>query len=445
MNDPAAKRPNLLVIMTDQQSANALGCASGGYFKTPNMDRLAARGVRFTKAYTSQPICVPARCSMLTGLMPHQTGVYYNISENRMNGEPLSRAFAGGGYDTAYMGKWHIEHDPDDRAWHGFQTTAHLRGNNLDEDIEAPIREFLLKDRDQPFFLFASFVNPHDICEVARMIDGQQERYKNGDLPPFPPPHLCPPLPDNFAIPADEPAAIREHQFEMKVGDGELGYIGAHFDEGQWRQYRWAYQQLVALVDERIGRVLDALEESGQADNTVIVLFSDHGDGNAAHRWHQKNIFYEETARVPFIVVPPGGCAPAENNTALVNACLDLFPTLLDYAELETPADLLGRSLKPVLEGSACTRHEYVVSQTNLHLGYGEPGPVNGRMIRTADFKYVVFDRGANPEQLFHLPSDPGETRSLAQDPAYAAELQRHRDLLAAWTGTSGDPFTATA
>jgi len=428
-------RCNLLVIMTDQQSADALGCASGGYFHTPNLDRLAARGVRFEKAYTSQPICVPARCSMLTGLMPHQTGITYNISKGEMHGEPLSRQLDEAGYDTGYFGKWHIEHDPNDLDWHGFRTTAHMRGNNLDADIEAPAREFLLKEREQPFFAFVSFVNPHDICEAARMINGQEEVYKNGDLPPFPQAGKCPPLPANFAVPAIEPTAIREHQQQNGA------YPARDFDAVQWRQYRWAYQQLVTLVDERIGRLLDALEESGQADNTAIVFFSDHGDGNAAHHWNQKNIFYEEIARVPFILVPPGGSKPVENNEALVNACLDLFPTLLDYAELETPNELLGRSLRPVLEGSACSRHDYVVSQTNLHQAYGEPGPVNGRMLRTADYKYVVFDSGKIREQLFHLPSDPGETISLINAADHASALEEHRQLMRDWAQRSGDPF----
>lgn len=443
MYSPIPTPPNLLVIMTDQQSADALGCASGGYFHTPNLDRLAARGIRFNKAYTSQPICVPARCSMLTGLMPHETGVMYNISQGQMNGEPLSRLIYEAGYDTAYIGKWHIEHDPADRDWHGFRTTAHMRGNHLDADIEQPIRDFLFKDREQPFFLFASFVNPHDICEVARMISGQEESYKNGDLPPFPPPHECPPLPANFAIPAHEPDAIREHQLGLKAAhDGAPGYIGATFDEGQWRQYRWAYQQLVSLVDARIGRLLDALDDSGQADNTAIIFFSDHGDGNAAHRWHQKNIFYEETARVPFIVAPPGGCEAGENDTALVNACLDLFPTLLDYAGLPAPAHRLGRSVRPMVEGTTRTAHEYVVSQTNLHLAYGQPGPTNGRMLRTADYKYVHFDSGDIREQLFHLASDPGETQSLCRDPDHRQALEQHRELLRSWITNTADPYS---
>ncbi|WP_309381571.1 sulfatase family protein [Cerasicoccus frondis] len=436
-------RSNLLVIMTDQQCADALGCASGGNYATPNLDRLAARGVRFEKAYTSQPICVPARCSMLTGLMPHQTGVTYNVSAGSMQGAPLSRLIDEAGYDTAYIGKWHIEHDPADQDWHGFRTTVRMQGNNLDANIEEPIREFLLRDREQPFFLFASFVNPHDICEVARMIAGQEEHYKNGEIPPFPPPHQCPPLPANFAIPPNEPSVIREHQQELRGGEA-MGYIGATFDEGQWRQYRWAYQQLVSLVDARIGRLLDALEESGQANNTAIVFFSDHGDGNGAHQWHQKNIFYEESARVPFILVPPGGCPTAENHEALVNACLDLFPTLLDYAGLPTPADRLGRSLKPILEGRSVSQHDYVVSQTNLHLSYGAPGPTNGRMLRTADYKYVCFDSGSNREQLFHLPSDPGETHSLANDPHHAETLRAHRQLLQEWIERTEDPFQAT-
>lgn len=421
--------------MTDQQSADAMGCASGGYFKTPNLDRLAKRGIRFNKAYTSQPICVPARCSMLTGLMPHQTGITYNISHTEMKGDALSRHIDEAGYDTGYFGKWHIVRSADDRDWHGFRTTAHMRGNKLDEDIEAPIREFLLKERDEPFFCFASFVNPHDICEVARMIDGQDEQYKNGDLPPFPSPHACPPLPANFAIPENESAVIREHQQELHA------YNGRHYDEGQWRQYRWAYQQLVTLVDERIGRLLDALEESGEADNTAIVFFSDHGDGNAAHHWNQKNIFYEEVVRVPFIVVPPGGCESGENNTALVNTCLDLFPTLMDYAGLVAPDGLEGRSVRPILEGSSCTRREYVVSQTHFHEEYGVPGKVNGRMLRSADYKYVVFDRGAHAEQLFHLPSDPGETRCLVNDAAHADALQGHRRMFQQWLQESGDPF----
>ena len=173
-------RPNVLFIWTDQQAAKAMGNSGNRWLNTPAMDELAAQGVTFEQTYCSDPICVPSRSSWLTGLMPHQTGVTFNVEEGRVAGTPLSRAFC----EAGYVGKWHIPHPANDAAWHGFDFTRHMRNNRLDPDVLPACHMFLRTPRENPFFLVASFLNPHDICEWARFVSDGPDELPNGLCPP---------------------------------------------------------------------------------------------------------------------------------------------------------------------------------------------------------------------------------------------------------------------
>jgi arylsulfatase A-like enzyme len=220
-------------------------------------------------------------------------------------------------------------------------------------------------------------------------------------------------------------------------------YPTVDWDEGLWRQYIWAYYRLIEKVDAQIGQILNALKETGQDGNTVIVFSSDHGDGTASHRWNQKTLFYDEIARVPCIVRPPlcpgGGTADRHN---LVSMNLDFFPTVFDYAELPVPDDLAGRSLRPLLDRRpGASGHDFVVSQNDLAPDYGVSGGVFGRMLRNDRFKYARYSTGENREQFFDLENDPGERHNLADDPEHAANLNYCRDLLDTWMRVKGDPF----
>ncbi len=436
-------RPNLLVIMTDQQSATMMSLAGNTDLHTPAMDDLARKGTRFTKAYCTNPICVPSRASFLTGTMPHVNGVNFNTNDDSYGPKtpPLTMEFKKAGYRTGYVCKWHIPRSIHDSVWNGIDSVKYPKGNFVDFLIPDGCAEFLdeQSEVDAPFLLFASFVNPHDICEMSRILSGIDDKFKNGQIPPFPDPEKCPELPANFEIPKDEPEVIRKHQ-QLPGNSGT--YPAVDWDKDTWRQYRWAYARLVELVDHQIGKVMELLNAYDVADNTVVVFTSDHGDGNGSHRWNQKTLLYEESAGVPFVIYDPRN--PTEgivDQERLVSMGLDLFPTLFDYAGIPSPKGLRGLSARPDSELSSRSKHDYLIVENDLHPKYGESGGVYGRMIRTENFKYVCYSEGAHHEQLFDLENDSGEMLNLVSDSAFQSTLDDNRRLLRKYIQETDDFF----
>ncbi len=442
------RRPNILVITTDQQAAIALGCTGNPYLKTPAMDRIARNGVRFDKAYASDPICVPSRTSYMTGTMPHENGVDYNgnhVPFAHQQFPILACEFRDAGYDTGYFGKWHVPADIHDSAWSGFNTLDAIRDNRVDFDIVAPCLDFIRKDRTEPFLAFASFVNPHDICEFARMLSDIPDELKNGPIPDLPPEDELPPLPANWRAPEAEPEAVRNHYNLETTGKVYPTRTWGGAEDIRWRQYLWAYYRMVELVDRYVGELLDGLEAAGLAEDTLIVFTSDHGDGMARHQWNQKTIFTDEVARVPFIVARPGQVPTAGVNTRhLVNLGTDLFPTIMDAAGIPKPERLSGLSALPAALGRTdAPAHDFIVSENNLQPAWEQRGAASGRMVRTQRYKYVCYSEGKNPEQLFDMEIDPLETRSLVTDPQYAGVLDEHRARLKDYISATGDSFTS--
>ena len=430
---PSASRPNILLIMTDQQSADTLSCAGNRYIRTPAMDRLAASGVRFEKAYCTTPLCVPSRMSAMTGRMPREVGAAINFKPqpDAPHVPVLGRVLADAGYDPALVGKWHLTFDTEAADIHGFSFPGPVRNNRVDFDIVDGCRGFLEKRREDPFFLAANFVNPHDICQWAR-----GEELPNGPIPAAPPPEECPPLPDNFTPPEGEPSVLRE-----KVQPTHpKAYPTINWDEGRWRQYRWAYFQLVQKVDADIGRLLELLEETGNARNTVVIFTSDHGDGSAHHRWNQKQVLYDETARIPFIVSDPEGPDGTADHNHLVSMGLDLLPTVCDYAGTAVPDGLRGRSVRPLARGQKPAWREQIVIDTEF-CSFGETTGITGRALRTHQFKYTVYSEGERREQLFDMNTDPGELENLAANVSYRHVLEEHRSKLRAWCAETADTF----
>ena len=196
------------------------------------------------------------------------------------------------------------------------------------------------------------------------------------------------------------------------------------------------------LVDKQVARLLGSLEENGLADNTVVIFTSDHGDGYAAHRWHQKSVLYEESCRVPFIIRWPGGQRQGETDDRLISVGIDLMPTISDIVGARMPpGPYYGKSVLPFVlnRNSPAPTHEYVVSEAEVRKG--PKVSYDGRSLRTPEYKYHVWSRGKNREQLFDMINDRGETRNLAGLPEYAGQLQRHRDLFAEWLNATDDTY----
>ena len=419
----SAPRPNVLLITTDQQAALAVGAAGTTDLSTPAMDALGERGVRFERAYCTFPLCTPSRASLYTGRMPHEVGADYNnkpIAAEFRSGE-MGNLMAAAGYDCAYGGKWHVP-EIEIGEGHGFRKICGFD----DWALADRCIDFLRTPRSAPFFLVASFDNPHNICEHSR-----RQRLPWGPVP-HAPVGECPNLPANFEVPAYEPSLIK-HERAMKPA--------AELTEDEWRVYRHTYYRLVEKVDADVARIMAALEEAGQGGDTLVIFTSDHGDGMGAHRWNQKWVLYDESTRIPLIVRPPAGCPARVDEEHLVSNGLDLLPTICDYAGVQPPADLRGRSLRPLIDGEAGAGvagwRDHVVAETCFGPDVG--AAQQARMVRTARYKYCLYGSGRNREQLFDLERDPGEMVNLAVEARYAGELARHRALLKAWIEETGD------
>lgn len=433
--------PNIIYIMTDQQAFDAMSCAGNELVQTPSLDRLAADGVRFENAYCAFPLCVPSRAAMFTGRMPHESGIYVNtriVKDEQIPFQTLGKQLMEAGYLTHYIGKWHLTMPMSDRDVHGFQGIEHPGAHGFDSVYARLAVEFLARNHEAPFFLVVSFVNPHDCCQLAR---GEDLSLFEGAIPELPDEHELPALAANFEIPANEPQFIRQWQEQ----NSETVYRSWFWDEGEFKAYQWGYYRLVEKVDSLLGKVFEAAYASPGADNTIIVFSSDHGDGISRHRWNQKWSAYDESARVPFIIAGNPIKRKGVTEPGLVSSGLDLMPTVCDYAGIAPPEGIHGRSVRPLVEGSGAGEGRgYVV--TELSFGnwvddYHQDTFPRARMLRTDDYKYVVFDRGELKEQLVDMNRDPGEMENLALDPEYRAILQSHRQLLQEWIQETDDSF----
>ena len=418
-------RPNLLLIITDQQSHSALSARGNPWLRTPAMDSLANAGTSFADAYCTYPVCSPSRSGIFTSRMPHETGVRVNGKSIAAGMPTMGEHFRGHGYRTFYGGKWHIP-KPFGAA-QGFEYIA--GGSGLGADMDAPLADASVKwlhqaPKNEPFLLVTSFMNPHDICEWIRQHPGH---HAYADLDKFPP------APGNMAVDPHEPDAMQYHRTagydKMSEGMG----IASQWQRDDVRRYLHGYYRLVEDVDKQMGRVLAALRETSLDRNTIVAFVSDHGEGMGAHRWVQKAAFWEETVHVPLIFSGPGVAHRVDRQS--LASLLDLFPTFCDYAGIPAAKGVQGRSLRPAIDGVPIDR-PYVASEVL----YGDQSR-EGRMIRSRRHKYVRFNNGARPEQFFDLAFDPGETTNLAASPHHAARLEEHRAMLQQWIRQTGDDF----
>ena len=435
------KQPNVLFVIVDQAFADNMSCAGNPHLQTPAMDSLAKNGVRFTKAYVNLPVCLPERYSMFTGRLPCTRR---DADANHKPTISLGNQARQGGYQTAYFGKWHIQDQTfstKDTNYNGFDT--YVSGGDDEGKTTAAIK-FLSEKKTKPFLAVVSYMNPHDICEWGRKKAGRKEgiKMKNGDVDAHPPVAECPPLPANFAINPDEAEAVTVRRTQESKGVPNAQKMAMAFTDNEWRQYRWAYNRLVEKVDQQIGILLKALEEQGLSKNTVVIFTSDHGDGNAAHKWHQKSVLYEESCRVPFIVSWPGKARKNETDDHLISVGIDMMATVSDIVGTAMPkGPFYGKSALPFVfdRASRAPSHAYVVSESEVSASAKKV--YQGRALRTPEFNYHVWSQGAHREQLFDAVKDPGETRNLAADPAYAGQLERHRRLFAEWLKATDDTY----
>jgi arylsulfatase A-like enzyme len=463
----AGTRPNVLVIITDQQRASMLSCAGNSYVKTPNLDSLARTGVRFERTYAANPVCSPSRMSLMTGHMPSSIGMECNEDLRRpvtvpaaMLRSSLGVTFREAGYETVYGGKTHLprgEGAKGELDGFGFEVLSRDQRGELAKASAG----FLREKHQRPFLMVASFINPHDICYMAisayaRAMGQAPDRRKKQPVAQQLESALripegvseeeffrrvCPPLPANLEVPNNELSALMVDKRDFQR------YVRQHWTEHDWRMHRWAYARLTEQVDREIGVVLDALRESGRENDTLVVMTADHGDQDASHRLEHKEVLYEEATRAPFVVSWKGVTeAGAVDRDHLVSNGLDLIPTLCDFAGIKTPPSLHGRSVRPLAEGRPVRQwRESVVVESHLTrlLHRGRWKYMVGRNAKHGDTCGICPGRikewdGRVREMLIDLEKDPGEMVNLASDPRYRPQLEEGRHALAGWYRENG-------
>jgi len=435
---------NIVLLVSDQLSAQALAAWGNLYGNTPNIDKVIGDGVRFERAYSNCPLCQPSRASFWTGLYPHQTGVLSNgrlhdVPEVRESVATLGSVFSKAGYRTVHFGKTH-----DAGSLRGFECFPIEKKKIEDANPAWPVNYDTQQDRNtreqavdflsqyaggEPYLAIADLNNPHDICNWIGEFQGTNNLIS--------PDYELPPLPDNLYRKAGQFEKLPLPVQYICCAHNRQAQI-AEWDESRIRHYLGAYHHYVSRVDDEIGKILKAVENRPDAEDTLIVFMADHGDSMCG-RWMatKHTSFYEETTRVPLVFSGPkidGDNRPIRDLCSL----LDLFPTLCDYAGIDSPANLPGRSLMPLLGGyKAKAPHEYVVSQWYTEWGYTiEPG----RMIRTDRYKYMHYLEG-NGEEFYDLIEDPGELNNLVGDPNMKDRLNEHRALLKEYVKETNDPF----
>ena len=424
-NNPT--KPNVLLIMTDQQTADAMSCAGNLYLKTPALDKLAANGIRFTNNYVTQPLCLPFRTSLQTARYPHEVKVRNNGDKIQGDVPMLGKLMTDAGYKCDYFGKWHVGATPENSGYERYQKGI------KDDGIADLGKEYLQQKHDKPFFLTVSFVNPHNVCQLARA-DAVGTNLPDGSIG-LAPTNLdeLPPLPADFDMPENEPSVIREVQHRSR----EYHYPTYDWSELTWREYLWGYYRLVEKVDAEIGKVLQALEDGGHKENTIVIFTSDHGEGVARHHWNQKQILYDQATKTPMLINWNGKSTHSVYSELVTNA-LDIPATILDVAGVEKPKSMRGTSLLPLVYGKSIKKYEFVVSETMFARGSTNLG-ATGRMMRTEKYKYCIYDNGEKREQLFDMENDPGEMINLVYKKKFAKVLKEHRELIGKWAEETND------
>lgn len=451
--DDQARRPapNVLFIAIDDLSC-ALGCYGDLIARTPHIDRLAASGVRFDRAYNQLPLCNPTRASVMTGLRPDQIKVYdldRHFREELPDAITLPQAFQQGGYFAARVGKIYHYNVPasvgtdglDDPA--SWERVVNPKGRDVDEEhlivnaephrpisaalswlaaegsdeeqtdgmIATAAIEIMSARKDEPFFLGVGFFRPHTPYVAPK---------KYFDLYPI----------DGLRLPY-APAGDRE---DIPTAAFAHNCPVPHYnlDESTLLAATQAYYACVSFVDAQVGRLLDALDELGLADNTIVVLWSDHGYHLGEHQgiW-QKRTLFEEAARAPLIIRAPGMQGNGQACRRVVEF-VDIYPTLGELAGVAVPGGLAGKALKPLLVDPLADWEEAAVTQILRPADDRLTAPVMGCSLRTERYRFTEWGEGEQGMELYDHHTDPGEFNNLAIIPDERAKgvIERLRPKL---------------
>jgi arylsulfatase A-like enzyme len=425
--------PNLVFILVDQLRLQSCGYAGDTRARTPNIDAMARGGLNFINAISSDPVCAPYRSSLMTGKYPSTTGMVLNEMRANPNHDCLGHVLTRSGYDTAYIGKWHLwsnrtenENLPEngfvppgpwrlgfDRYWAAYNfnfdyfnpnyflsSGERIVGDRYETEFTTKLGLdwFHSRDKSRPFALFLSFGPPHDPWDWNNVPARFAIQFK----------------PENFAFPET-------------YRDGSAEYWEPSMGREWWlrtvrpnlQKWQAIYAAMVASIDECCGTLLAQLHQHGLADNTLVVFTSDHGEMFGAHGRIAKNIFYEEALRIPLLFYWPGRVPEG----TICEECLgtpDLMPTLLGALGLDIPADVEGVDLSPRLFGRPGPSSEFSFLQGMGHTWMWLDG-FEWRGLRTKRFTYAI-QRADGAEFFFDNLADPLQKSNLARRPDFSRD-----------------------
>ncbi len=449
--EPEARKrpPNILFLISDDQRPDTIHALGNRIIKTPNLDALVRSGTVLTRATCAHPLCVPSRAELLTGCTGFKNGVHPPLNKPDLSLKTWPDAMREAGYNTWWVGKWHIQGRPSTRGFTDslglysggggrtapqydtrgrvvtgyrgwvFQTDDRTlmreKGIGLTPDISAKFAdaaiELINRKSEKPFFLQVNFTAPHD---PLLMPPGYEDMYDPDEMP----------IPPNF---------LPRHPFDHGNLEGRDEKL---FPWPRTREYirqdLATYYAVISHMDEQIGRILKTLESTGQAKNTIVIFASDHGLALGSHGLTGKQNMYEHTINIPLIFRGPG--IPAGERRAAQCYLRDLFPTACELTGTKIPASVEGKSLAPVLSGKSKEVYPFIVGYFLNHQ----------RMIRDDRWKLVRYP-GIDKEQLFDLQGDPFEMKNLVDDASHKETADKLRGRLAKWLADHGDPLQATA
>ncbi len=415
------KKPNIVLILSDDHRWNQMGFMGHPWIQTPNLDRLAGEGVVFKNAFCTTSLCSPSRACFITGQYAHKHGVKNNITPWDNKNVTVLELLKKGGYKTAFIGKWHMPgHFPQLRGVDRFITftaktgqgqyydcpliidgvETQRKGKYLTKDLTDYAIDFIQKEKDHPFCLYLAHKAPHGPFKPPQGLKGF---YKNKDMD-----HLLPKWAHRYA----------------GMCNGEI-YGGVLWNvEAQYKKYC----ALLTSVDRQIGRVLDELDRLGIADNTMVIYSTDNGYlfGDKAH--FDKRWAYEPSLRIPFIVRYPAGIKNPGSRTDSMVLSVDLAPTLLNLAGLPVPDNMDGKSILPILKNQSIRlRDAFHYEFFKDFPPYTVPGI---DAVRTEKYLYIEYNHSRMKPELYNILNDPENENDLMKTPEGAKVLPKLKILL---------------
>lgn len=423
-------RPNIVFILVDDLRWDELGCAGHPYIKTPNIDRIAREGAMFRNAFMTTPLCSPSRASFLTGQYAHANGITDNVDRSAASHKLVTFPLLlhQSGYETAFVGKWHMGNDDTPRPgfdrWVSFKGQGAYYDPDINEDgksvkpagyitdlLNGYAVEFIKRRRDKPFLVYLAHKAIHP--EATQNNDGSvnladserfmpAERHKNLYAG-----KTVPRRPNAMRAPVGKPA------LERRIGElPPLGAATSTRDEAILGR-----QRSLSAIEEGVGEILSALKETGQLDNTLIVFTSDNGYFYGEHGLSvERRLAYEESIRMPLLVRYPrmikAGTAPDE-----IALNIDIAPTLLSVAGASAPGDMQGRSLAPLLKGEKVKWRDSFLIEYYSDRVFPRMERMGYKAARNGRWKYIHYLELEGMDELYDLKTDPYEMKNLINHP----------------------------